>query len=183
MSRPMNDCAASRTFRLVTIVVVVAATLAIPAQIQAASPTGTVGDVTMTAVSFSHAEQTSTGSMTLTIDGGTDGLGWNVTILASAFVYAGPNGGTSIPASSFALTSAAEPVTTSGDAVDPTGGPRVPVASPLGTLDGTRKIAQADAGFGKGTYTQALGVSLTIPGQSAVGTYTCTLSITASVGP
>ncbi|CAN5461824.1 hypothetical protein BH20CHL6_BH20CHL6_15370 [soil metagenome] len=55
--------------------------------------------------------------------------------------------------------------------------------SPVGTLDSARKVVQANAGYGEGTYTQDLGVSLLIPAQSRAGTYTGTLTTTISAAP
>jgi len=143
-----------------------------------------VANLTLGAVSYSHSAQSSTGSMTLTADDSTgSGAGWNVTILSSAFVYSGTNGGTDIAASNFSLSSAAAPVATAGEAVDATNGPKVPTVSPVGTLDSARKTVQANAGYGEGSYTQALGVSLTIPAQSRAGTYTGTLTTTIAAAP
>lgn len=146
--------------------------------------TASVADLTLTSVAYSHSQQSQTGTMTLTADDSTgSGLGWNVTIQTSNFVYSGSNSGTAIPAANFALTSAAAPAMTAGEAVHATGGPKVPATSPLGTLDTARKTVQADATYGEGTYTQALGVSLTIPAQSRAGTYTGTLTTTISAAP
>ena len=83
----------------------------------------------------------------------------------------------------FALTSADTPVATAGQAVDGTNGPKVPTTSPVGALDSARKVIQAEAGFGQGTYTQALGISLTIPGQTQAGTYVGTMIVTAADAP
>ena len=55
---------------------------------------------------------------------------------------------------------------------------QVPPTSPLGTLDTARKVLVATAAYGAGTYSQALGVTLTIPAQSRVGVYTGILPIT-----
>jgi hypothetical protein len=152
--------------------------------VTAGARSASVANLTLGSVATSHSAQTSTGTMTLTADDSTgSNLGWNVTILSSAFVYSGANGGSDIPASNFSLTSAAAPTRTAGQAVDATGGPRVPVISPVGTLDSARKTLQALVLFGNGTYTQALGVSLTIPADSAAGTYTATLTTTIAAGP
>ena len=146
--------------------------------------TASIANLTLAAVNYSHSAQTQTGTMTLTADDSTgSGAGWNVTVQSSAFVYSGANGGTNIPAANFALTSAAQPVMTAGQAVDNSSGPKVPNSSPIGTLDSARKTVQAGAGYGQGTYTQALGVELTIPAQSRAGTYTGTLTVTISAGP
>jgi hypothetical protein len=149
-----------------------------------AALSASVANLTLPPVTFSHDPQVSAGTMTLTAtDTALVGLGWNVTIEASAFVYSGPNNGTDIAASSFALTSAANPVHVSGQAIDATNGPKIPAASPLGTLDVPRKVLQANALYGVGEYTQALDVSLIIPAQARAGTYTTSLTTTISVGP
>lgn len=148
--------------------------------------TASVANLTMAAVTYSHSAQSNPGTMTLTADDSSGtGLGWNVTVVSSAFVYSGTNGGTNIPAANLSLTSAAAPTMTAGQAVDPlgVGGPKVPLVSPVGTLDSARKTVQANANFGQGTYTQGLGVSLSIPAQSRAGTYTGTLTTTIAAAP
>ena len=146
--------------------------------------TASVANLTLSALTYSNSSQSNTGTMTLTVDDASGtGAGWNVTILSSAFVYTGSNGGTDIPAANFSLTAAATPVRTAGQNVDATNGPKVPTTSPVGTLDSARKVVQANANYGLGTYTQALDVSLSVPAQSRVGTYTGTLTTTISVGP
>jgi len=154
--------------------------------ITAGNRTASVADLTLASVAYSHSAQTSTGTMTLTADDSTgSNLGWNVTILTSAFAYSGGNGGTAIPAANLTLTSAAAPTRTAGQAVDVlgVGGPKVPSVSPVGTLDSARKTVQAVVLFGNGTYTQALGVSMNVPAQSAAGSYTGTLTTTISAAP
>lgn len=154
--------------------------------VTAGSRTASVANLALPSASYAHSAQTSTGTMTLTADDSTgSNLGWNVTIVSSAFVYSGSNSGSNIPAANFSLTSAAEPTATAGQAVDVlgVGGPKVPTLSPVGTLDSARKTVQAMTMFGNGTYTQALGVSLSIPARSAAGTYTGTLTTTISAAP
>ena len=152
--------------------------------VTAGTHTASNANLTLPSVAYAHTAQTSTGSMTLTADDSTgSGAGWNVTILSSAFAYTGANSGTNIPAANFSLSSAAAPVMTAGQVIDATGGPKVPTISPLGTLDTARKTVQANVGFGLGTYTQALGVSLSIPAQSRVGTYTGTITTTIAAAP
>lgn len=152
--------------------------------IVAGARTASVADLALPGVTHSNSAQTNSGTMTLTADDASaSGLGWNVTIQSSAFVYSGSAGGSNIPASSFSLTSAAAPVSTAGQAVDAVGGPAVPLISPVGALDTARKTVAAQPTFGKGTYTQALGVSLAIPAQSQPGTYTGTLTTTITAAP
>lgn len=150
--------------------------------------TASVADVGLGAVAYSHAAGTKTGTMTLTADDSTgSNAGWNVTIQTSAFVWSagsgGASSGTNIPAADFSLSSAAAPAMTAGQAVDATGGPLVPATSPVGTLNSARKVLQANTTFGNGNYTQALGVSLSIPAYSAAGTYTGTLTTTITAAP
>jgi hypothetical protein len=149
--------------------------------------TASVADLTLTSVPYQNAAHNVSGSMTLTADDSTgSGAGWNVTIISSAFVWVGTaNGGTNIPASNFALTSAAAPTMVAGQVVSVAAstGPQVPPTSPFGTLDSARKSLVATAAYGQGTYTQALGVTLTIPAMSRVGTYTGTLTTTITSAP
>lgn len=159
-----------------------AALLAAPTAAQAAL-TAAIADLVLPAVTSSHAAQTTTGTMTLTVTDSAPGAGWNVTILSSAFAYSGAHGGTSIPAANFSITEARAPVLVSGQAIDATGGPKVPPVGATGTLDIARKTIQAEVGYGGGTYTQELAVSLVVPANSRAGTYTASLTVTASAGP
>jgi hypothetical protein len=149
--------------------------------------TASVADLTLPSVAYQNNAHTVTGSMLMTADDSTgSGAGWNVTVESSDFAWVGTaNGGTDIPASDFVLTSAAPPVLIAGQVVDValSTGPQVPPTSPLGTLDSPRKTLVATAAYGAGTYSQALGVSLTIPAQSRVGTYTGTLTTTITSAP
>jgi hypothetical protein len=149
--------------------------------------TASVGDLTLTSVAYENAAHNVTGTMILTADDSTgSGAGWNVTIQSSAFVWVGTaNGGTDIPASDFALTAAAAPTLIAGQPVDAalSTGPEVPPTSPLGTFDTPRKTLVATAAYGAGTYSQALGITLTIPAQSRVGVYTGTLTTTITSAP
>ena len=145
--------------------------------------TASVADLTLTSVAYQNVS----GTMVLTADDSTGtGAGWNVTVVASAFVWVGTaNGGTNIPAVNFALTSAAAPALVAGQVVSATAatGPQVPPLSPLGTLNSARKTLSATAAYGAGTYTQDLGVTLTIPAQSRVGVYTGTITTTITSAP
>ncbi|MEO6045225.1 MAG: hypothetical protein ABIQ47_15095 [Tepidiformaceae bacterium] len=141
-----------------------------------------VANFALPTIVYSHAAQSSSGTMMLTATNDA-ASGFNVTIVASNFAYSGPNAGSAIAAANFSIASAATPVMTAGQAVDATNGPKVPAVSPVGTLDVARKTVQANAGFGLGTYTQALGVTLSVPGQARAGTYTSTLTTTIAAAP
>ena len=176
------------TLVLLSVTGTTAIASAVTQEITGGTRTVNIADLALPTHTYAHSAQTSTGSITLTADDSTgSNAGWNVTIQTTAFVWSvgasGAVSGTDIPAANFSLTSAAAPVMTAGQAVDPSGGPRVPTVSPLGALDTARKIAQADLTFGNGTYDQALGVSLAIPAHSAAGRYTGTLTLSIGSGP
>lgn len=151
-----------------------------------------VADVTFGQITYSHAQQAQSGTLSLTAtDTGFLGTnsGWNVTLSSSAFAYSGPNSGTPIPAANLAITTAHPPIRISGQAISPSGGPRT--TNVTGALNVARKTLQADGPtgtivltyYGIGTYSQAIDVSLVVPGQSRAGTYTATLTVTMSAGP
>lgn len=189
----MNPMRRPRAATALTMAATLTTMLAMPASaantitqtINAGTRTSSIADLTLGAVSYSHSAQASTGTMVLTADDSSgSGLGWNVTVQSSAFVYSGPNSGTNIPAANFSITSAAGPTATAGEPVDLIGGPMVPLTfTTPATLDSARKTLQAELTYGEGTYTQGLDVSLAIPAQSRVGTYTGTLTVTISAGP
>ncbi len=146
-----------------------------------------VANLTLPSVAYENATHDVTGTMVVTADDsrGT-ALGWSVTIQASDFVYTGANAGTDIPAANFALTSAEQPTLIAGQPVSlvASTGPQIPIEGIVwGSLAAPLKVIRATAAFGNGTYAQNLGVTLTIPGQSKVGTYTGTLTTTISATP
>ena len=155
-------------------------------QVTPGALTASIADLNMAAVAYSHTQQAQSGTMVLTVDDSTGSdAGWNVTVQASDFIFDDVvANGADIPASGFTLQSAGQPVVSVGQAVDPSNGPMVPVTSPDGlSLDAARKVVQANAGYGKGEYTQDLGVELQIPAQALAGTYTSTLTVTESSAP
>ena len=137
-------------------------------------------------VGYQNADQDVPGTMVLHMDDsrGTS-AGWSVTIMASEFVYSGA-ASNNIPAANFALTSAEQPIWIAGQAVDLTDstGPQIPIEGIVfGSLAAPLKVTRATAAYGNGTYMQGMVVTLTIPGQSPVGTYTGTLTTTISATP
>lgn len=186
-SRPRRSSAAI-VFAAVAVLAValpVGAANTVTQTINAGTRSASIADLTMGAVTYSHSAQANAGTMVLTADDSSgSGAGWNVTVQSSAFVYTGANGGTDIPAANFSITSASGATATAGEPVDVVGGPMVPLTfTTPATLDVARKTLQAQLTFGEGTYTQNLGVSLAIPAQSRVGTYTGTMTVTISAGP
>jgi hypothetical protein len=149
--------------------------------------TASIANLTLSSAAFQSAAHGVSGTMVLSVDDATDSsLGWGVTIQTSAFVWVGTaTGGADIPASAFAVTSAAAPAWVAGQVVNATAatGPQVATTFVAGTLDSPRRTLEATAGYGAGSYTQALGVTLTIPAMSHVGTYTGTLAVTFVAAP
>jgi hypothetical protein len=148
--------------------------------------TASIANLTMSPISVTHVPQISTGTLTLSADDSTGtGLGWNVTVVASDFVYAGVYAQDPIDAASFSVAAASQPTLIAGQPVSLTAanGPQVPPTTPNGlTLDTARKVLQATAAYGAGSYTQALGVALEVPADRLPGTYTATLTTTILTG-
>ncbi len=158
--------------------------------ITAGGLTASVANLTLPSVPYQNPAHDVSGTMTLTVDDSTNSnLGWGVTIQTSGFVFrdgAGTlNAANDIPAANFAVTSAADPTTVSGHAASNVAatGPEVATTFVAGALNTPRRTLEATAGYGQGTYTQALPVTLTIPAMSQVGTYTATLSVTFVAAP
>jgi hypothetical protein len=143
-----------------------------------------VASLAFPVAAYSHGARLQTGVLVVTADDSAGFLdGWNVTLQASAFSYAGVNHGADIPAANLALSSVSAPVMTAGQPIDGTNGPRVPTTSPVGTLDTARKLLQASPAYGQGIYLQNLGVSFTIPAMARAGVYTGVLTTTISSAP
>jgi hypothetical protein len=62
-----------------------------------------------------------------------------------------------------------------GTGVAPTGA--------TGGLETTRKAISARPGSGNGTYQQVLGITVTVPGGTTVGSYRSTIMVTTAVAP
>ena len=147
--------------------------------------TASIADAFLGPVPYSHVDTPRSGSLLLTADdsSGTN-AGWNVTVLAGAFNYTGTFGGVAIPAANFTLTSAAAPGHSTGQGVSPAQGPKVPdTLLPPTTLDTPRKVLHSNPNHGRGTYTQALGVTLVVPADSVEGNYTSLLTVTIAAAP
>ncbi|MGI8485512.1 MAG: hypothetical protein ACR2OU_14770 [Thermomicrobiales bacterium] len=103
--------------------------------------------------------------------------GWNIQLSVSPFIYSGPNQGSTISNANLTLSSASNPVVVSGS------GTGVSAQTRSAQMNATVKVLNALAGAGIGTCEQQLTFSLTIPGQSRVGTYQSTVTVTAASGP
>lgn len=152
--------------------------------IDGGSLTSSIADLDLGAVNYAHTSQNMNGTMALTVDDQTGtGDGWNVTVVASDFVYSGANDGAAIAATNFSLGTIGTPAQVAGQAVDGTDGPVADAANNSASLDQARRVVYANPDFGQGQYSQDLPVTLTVPGQSRAGTYTTTLTVTATSGP
>jgi hypothetical protein len=137
-------------------------------------------DMTLDTKDFATVAQDSLGNLNLSAaETGCDAKGWKVTIQASTWAKDG--GGTAIPANAFSLTQTNNPGYTSGQQIDNNNGPKL--VNELGTLDQSRKVLNANAGYGVGSYTQVLGVKLVIPAVTLPGTYKTTITTTMTTAP
>jgi len=148
-----------------------------------AATTASIANLTLAAATVKHVTQAKPGTLALTVND-TVGLGWNVTVQSSAMKYSGAFGTTpanDFPAANLSLGTPATPVRTLGQAIDPTNGPKI--VGTGGALNAAVKVINANSGFGKGTYTQNLPLTLTVPANPRQGTYTATLTVTITAGP
>jgi hypothetical protein len=144
--------------------------------------TASLSDLSLANIVYAGTDQVRPGTVALAAaDLTCTGNGWNVTVLASSFSYSGTGSDPVLTAANLALTSAAVPAVVSGQGINPTKGPKVVTTS--GALDTGRKVIQAQTNAGQGSYSQALGLSLTIPAYSPAGTYTTTITSTITAGP
>lgn len=124
--------------------------------------TASIDAVDLGSAAYSHTDQQLNGSMALSVDDKTGtGDGWNVTVKASDFAYTGDNAGTAIGADNLVLGTIADPVYVEGQQIDAIDGPLAFNANDGMALDTDRKVIFANAGFGSGSYTQSLPVTLT----------------------
>jgi hypothetical protein len=139
-----------------------------------------VSGVDLGSVSYSHEQQSSSGSISILVDDSTgSNAGWNVTLQASDFT----DGDRVIDAGNFAIVGAGNPSHVVGQEIDAANGPKVPTGGGTGSLDVARKVLHASEGYGKGTYGQELDVELTVPGQTLAGNYGASLTVNITAGP
>lgn len=144
------------------------------------------GSTGMEAVSFSNSVQTSDGTLVLHVDDARgDDKGWDVSISSTGFYKL--NGSQrenreSIPAANFQIVSY-------GDVSSPTNNNLSAVSQhnqnrQTGTLDTARDAMKASGGeYSNGTFEEDISVQLSIPAQTAVGTYEATITVGSSAFP
>jgi hypothetical protein len=148
-----------------------------------AATTASIANLTMAAATVSHVAQNKAGTLALSVTD-TVGLGWNVTVQSSSMRYSGAFGSTpanDIPAANLSLGTPAAPAFVSGQAINGTNGPKA--VGTGGVLSAAIKVINANSGFGKGSYTQNVPLTVGIPANPRQGTYTATLTVTITVGP
>jgi hypothetical protein len=140
--------------------------------------TATLDPAVFGLVPFSHGEQWVDTDATLTVDDLTGaGVGWNVTLSASALTWAAANGG---PQTGIDLPSSALAVTTVGE-ITTVAGENWVGDTAIGALGSPVKVLSTPGG--NGSYSAPLTLRLTLPSQASVGTYTGTLTTTISTAP
>jgi hypothetical protein len=145
--------------------------------------TGSVANLPMVAATVSHITQNKAGTLALSVTD-TVGLGWKVTVQSSNMKYSGSFGLTpanDIPAANLSLGTPAKPVFVSGQAINATYGPKA--VGTGGVLSAAIKVINANSGYGTGSYSQNLPLTVSIPANPRQGTYTATLTVTITAGP
>jgi hypothetical protein len=132
--------------------------------------------ITASSLSWSRAYAftsypTNSGTMTYNVQDAGCG-GWNVTLVATNFVYTGPNSGSPIAASNLTLTGSTLPSGT---------GITRPATS--GPLNSAINILRATAPNGNGTFSQTLNLNLNVPAGVIVGQYQSVVTIAVAAGP
>lgn len=148
-----------------------------------AARTASIASLTMAVATVTHVTQNRPGTLVLSVSD-TVGSGWNVTVQSSAMAYSGLYGTTpanDIPAANLSLGTPVTPVRVSGQAVNGVNGPKV--VGTGGVLTTAIKVINANSGYGLGSYTQNLPLTVVIPKNPRQGTYTATLTVTITVGP
>jgi hypothetical protein len=137
-----------------------------------------ITDLVLPPVVTEHAPRMTAGTVTLWADdsSGTN-AGWNVTVKASNFT--GPQ---ALPASALSALYSLPAETIAGQPVDEVNGPQA-VALASGTLETPRVMLSAQPGYGKGTYSEDIGLALLVPADTLAGTYSTTLTVSITAGP
>jgi len=168
----------------VTLAAVAASSLAFAmGAFAAASLTLTTGTAPTFALTLTGADQTTTYTLPFTVayTGGGTTLGWNVTATSTTFTNAAAQ---TFPANASTITSVAVGTCSGGGCNQPTNSITYPVALPAGaTAPAAVRIFNAAAGTGKGTVVVTPTVDVAVPGNVFSGTYTSTITLTATTGP
>jgi hypothetical protein len=127
-------------------------------------------------VPFSFSDQTVSGSIGFVVTGA-GCSGWATSIVTSPFVYSGAFTGIPIPATNLRLTSVGQPTVISGS------GDGVRSVQATRDLSAPQTVLRAETNAGTGRYQQDLGIALTVPGGTVIGSYQSTITIMTSSAP
>jgi hypothetical protein len=138
-------------------------------------------DLHLSPLTFSYASQGIIGEVQISAtDATTPESGWSVNLQADDFT-----GPATIDAANLEVYYVDAPVAVAGQAIN-AGGPKIPGFTALGSIStrtGGRNVMHALAGSGKGTYTENVGLQLTLPAQAPVGDYHTTLTVSITAAP
>lgn len=175
--------------------VVAAFTALAPASAMAASATstgtvsgGTLSLTTAATPTFSATldgtDQTGTYSVPTTVtDARGTSAGWNVTITSTQFTTGGATPST-LATNASTITGVTNACAPGSTCTNPTNSTTYPVAVPAAaTAPAAVKYFNAATGTGKGKFTNTPAVSVAIPADSNVGTYSSTLTLSSVSGP
>jgi hypothetical protein len=142
-----------------------------------------IEDASLDPVIYSEQDRTTSGTLQIHVNGNGNVGGWQLTIQATGdFAYVGnAEQADTIPANNLSLTSTNAPAHAAGQPIDNTHGPVA--TGNTGSLWAGLPVATSAAGYGSGSYSQALGVNLVIPAYAPVGTYTGIVTVMASAAP
>ena len=153
--------------------------------IGAGSLSETANNVALSGVTLDGTDQTSTSafgdnSWSIT-DARGSGAGWNVTIASTDFDDGGSNTiDISAADSLFKIQLTADHITVTAGSAAPTSS----VTSLTSIADSTLKIlSAADDGTGMGSYAYQPNFELGVPAETYIGSYTATLTLSATTGP
>ncbi|CAN5674136.1 hypothetical protein BH09CHL1_BH09CHL1_06530 [soil metagenome] len=145
--------------------------------------TAAINSAVFTPVEYSQAETINSAEivMTVTDERGT-GEGWSISMRSSALAYDGTSAvGTAIPAGNLSIVSIDDPDLLFGEPVG-AGGPNANTGG-IGTMDQSRAVITAAPGYGTGSYSSTIGITILIPAASQTGTYTATVEILIAAAP
>lgn len=184
------------TKRMRRVTLLALAAIAVSAPIAGAATSTVTGSVvggslaltTSAAPTFSATldgtDQTASFAVPATVTDATgSGAGWNLTITSTQFSTGGGTPQT-LPTAASTITSLVNVCASGSTCTNPTNAIAYPLAMPAGTTAPTPvKYFNAAAGTGRGKFTNTPTVSVSIPANTAVGTYSSTLTLAAVSGP
>jgi hypothetical protein len=138
-------------------------------------------DLHLSPLTFSYETQGVIGEVQITAtDATAEQTGWSVNLQADDFT--GPR---TVDAANLEVYYVDAPVKVAGQDIN-AGGPKIPGFTALGSISkrtGGRNVLHALPNSGKGTYTENVGLQLTLPAEAPVGQYNTVLTVTITAAP